>query len=415
MSDEMNLQNQKIMVDKKNGFYEQLRRLKDHYDKLENEQGSYFNIFKLLNLSTKEAVLHTPLIADLLNPRGSHRQGCVFLQKFIEIINAELKKNDIEIDYQNVCVYSEKYIGKISEDKERGGVIDILITDGINAIALENKIYAPDQEKQLVRYHNYLKANQTLLYLNLYGTSASEISTGKKLKDGRDYHIISYKKHILCWLGECKKHVSELPIIIESLNQYTSVIKRLCGISINSKFETGMKELIKENIDLSYEVYAHFNDVKFELIEHFREELKKYLESKLIEFESYSVENFSSVDYKHSSLFIRESKASPVFFAIGKFSGIRNLLCGVMANFDIITKSQIKALKDENSMYEWYLTKIDLGENMNSPETLKKLADRESCDLLVQFLGDRIINFVQENETLVEEAKRKITHTSSKD
>ncbi len=395
------------MIDRKIEFYEELRRLKDDYDKLENEKGSYFNIFKLLNLSTKEAVLHTPLIADLLNPKGSHKQGSTFLQKFIETIRND-ESIDIDIDYAIANVYPEKYIGRISEDKEHGGVIDIFITDGRNSIAIENKIYASDQENQLVRYHNYLKANQTLLYLNLHGTPASEISTGKKLKDGRDYHIISYKKHILDWLNECKKHVSELPIIIESLNQYTNTIKGLCGISINSKFEREMKELIKENIDLSYEVNAHFNDVKFKLIEDFREELKKYLESKLTDFKSYKVENFSSVDYKHSSLFIRESKESLIFFAIGKFSGIRNLLCGVLANFDLLTKSQKKVLRDENNMYEWYLTNIDLGENMSSLETLEKLADEESCKLLVQSLGDRIINFFQEHETFVKEAKRKI-------
>lgn len=71
-----------------------------------------------------------------------------------------------------------KYIGKKTDGD--GGRIDIIVTDGNgNAVIIENKIYAADQDKQMVRYHNYAKHNfnaHNLFYLSLYG----EVHDGEK-------------------------------------------------------------------------------------------------------------------------------------------------------------------------------------------------------------------------------------------
>jgi hypothetical protein len=222
-------------------FYTQIKRLKGHFEELEALKGDKFNVFKLLNLQEKEELFHTPYISNLLNSKGSHNQGAIFLDSFIKILNSELNL-EISVTLSSAMVFPEKYIGKISSDGENGGKIDILITDRANTIIIENKIYAKDQKKQLIRYHNYSRDNQTLLYLNLFGTAPSGISTGNRLKEGLDFFIISYKKHIIKWLNHCKQIAIDLPIIRESISQYINTIKELCGVSSNLKFERNMEK-----------------------------------------------------------------------------------------------------------------------------------------------------------------------------
>ena len=43
-----------------------------------------FNIFSILRKSSDEVNLHSKFIYELLNPNGSHQQGDIFLNLFIE-------------------------------------------------------------------------------------------------------------------------------------------------------------------------------------------------------------------------------------------------------------------------------------------------------------------------------------------
>ena len=56
----------------------------------------------------------------------------------------------------------------ISEDKTKGGRIDIVIKLKETVIVIENKIYAPDQDNQLIRYKNEYPFSK-LYYLTLDG------------------------------------------------------------------------------------------------------------------------------------------------------------------------------------------------------------------------------------------------------
>lgn len=42
------------------------------------------NIFRLLGITTDEVRTHSALLADLLNPRGTHGQGSLFLATFLQ-------------------------------------------------------------------------------------------------------------------------------------------------------------------------------------------------------------------------------------------------------------------------------------------------------------------------------------------
>ncbi|MGP2361291.1 PDDEXK-like family protein [Acinetobacter junii] len=119
-------------------------------------KGEYFNLIKIMGMATSEVHTHTPIIADLLNPKGSHGQGDIFLKIFVERFSPNFDINT------KVVVEREKREGKDQ--------FDILIRNDHQIMIIENKIYASDQSRQLNRYYSYCIAKNKqpiLIYLSL--------------------------------------------------------------------------------------------------------------------------------------------------------------------------------------------------------------------------------------------------------
>ncbi|MGR6839744.1 PDDEXK-like family protein [Aliivibrio wodanis] len=183
------------------------------------QQRESFNLFKVLRGSSDEVRLHSRFLAELLNPYGSHGKGSVFLKHFC---NDVLK--DTSFDLKAVTVEKE------------WNDIDILIRNqNGQAIIIENKVYAGDQDNQLNRYFklvNDLNFNEDkikLVYLSLDGKKASEQSV-KGLKSHileNNYQPISYKSHISNWLKNCRKEAVDYPELRESISQYLDLVAEL--------------------------------------------------------------------------------------------------------------------------------------------------------------------------------------------
>lgn len=122
-------------------------------------RGEQFNIFGLLGVSSSEVRLHSAILGELLNPKGSHGAGSRFLLEFIKQ-NIPQWGKFTEEQLDNATVDLEVPIGEKTDDA--GGRIDIRIVIGDKAIIIENKIYAGDQDAQLLRYHNYGKNIMTM-------------------------------------------------------------------------------------------------------------------------------------------------------------------------------------------------------------------------------------------------------------
>ena len=201
--------------------------------KEKQKRGEYFNIFSVLRLETKEVRLHSAFLAELLNPEGSHGLGKQFLELFLNMVVRKNKEEPFDFETEKANVHVEYYIGVISEDKKSGGRIDILIEDDKdkgNAIIIENKINAGDQEYQLLRYNNFAKnkkSNYKLLYLTKDGGEASEYSTGK---ENFEYQCISYRNNILPWLECCEQAAVRHPLIRETIHQYIINLKEILNI-----------------------------------------------------------------------------------------------------------------------------------------------------------------------------------------
>lgn len=201
-------------------LFAQVNAINKKYENILKITGEGFNIFRILKLHAAENRTHSAFLAELLNPKGTHGKADAFLKLF----TTKFLKKDIDFETSIAKVTIEKHIGFINGDKTEGGRIDIAIKDNLDReILIENKIYAPDQENQLVKYHNHNK-NAHLFYLCLEGCKVNEISCGA-LKESEHFHVITYKKDIITWLNECKKEAVSHPILRESITQYINLIK----------------------------------------------------------------------------------------------------------------------------------------------------------------------------------------------
>lgn len=258
------------------------------YDHIAEISGERFNIFSILDLQDSETRLHSKLINELLNPSGKHGQKDLFLKLFINVINSKISDkttadNSKNISSQKITEFKtasakseiEKHTGFKNEDSTEGGRIDILVNDyNKHGIIIENKIWAGDQENQLLRYHNYgEKAFDLfhLIYLTIDGKEPSEWSTNKALNENH-FFCISYKEDILRWLELCRKECTQLPIIRETITQYINQLKNYSGQSNNHmKTQDIIKEISNSNANIksSFEIAQSLSIFKNNMFEKF--------------------------------------------------------------------------------------------------------------------------------------------------
>ena len=244
------------------------------------KRGENFNIFSVLNLSRNETRLHSAFIAELLNPDGSHGLKDAFLKCFIK----HIMPKDFEFVINSVKVNTEFSIGQKNEDATCGGRIDIIVTNNQRqALIIENKIDALEQEKQLERYCYYAKSNFSdykLFYLTPEGCESSTISDEEKAH----YKPISYRTHILDWLESCVGIAARHPLIRETIQQYIINLKKILNImDIENKDRLVAVAISKEYVDSTLAIIDNGEDIKKKIRQNFLEELKCLAKQKELE------------------------------------------------------------------------------------------------------------------------------------
>jgi hypothetical protein len=225
-----------------------------HTEALAKATGEYFNIFEILAIGHLEVKTHSPILAELLNPKGKHGQKATFLRLFLTRF---LKSKALDFDADSATVMLEYAI--------QYGRIDILITDGNTAIIVENKIYAKDQENQLQRYYKGF-SNSYLFYLTLEGDPPTNLSVSELKKINCE--SISYKQDILVWLEDCRKEAACLPNVRETISQYIHLIRKLTDQNTSNRMNAELiKEIVvnKESLAAFFTIYHSHGSVLTEL------------------------------------------------------------------------------------------------------------------------------------------------------
>ena len=194
--------------------------------------GSAFNVFSICGINHYETK-HSEILAALLDPSGAHGLGAEFLRSFLEDVAHEpdCGVTRFATVRTEVSVNSEDSASASNDSR-----IDILIEDPVSklCIAVESKIFATEQPKQLERYRSWLCRERVgfrriLLFLTRNG---SEPETDSK-KPGDDVRLqcASWRNDVVPWLHACARFAFDRPFVRESLIQYANLINLITGES----------------------------------------------------------------------------------------------------------------------------------------------------------------------------------------
>jgi len=194
------------------------------------EEIPYYNLFSILKIRHYETKVHTPFLANLLDPKGTHGHNSLFFNAFIQKIDNE---KFLEIDISSVKIKQE--------ERTVHGQVDMIIRFRVKnqncAIVIENKIYHQDEDKQLERYKEKLEVEMRipkeyyhLVYLTLDGRQPSNKSISEELlndlKEERAISCFSYRTDIFNMLCDCQKDMKS-ETLKHIIFQYLQTIKSL--------------------------------------------------------------------------------------------------------------------------------------------------------------------------------------------
>ena len=222
-----------------------LRKIRKLHKSAERTGGN-FNFFSFLSMERNE-VKHSAIIAELLNPNGSHSQRTLFLKLFLKQLQATILNSSSEssgrlrsfleqleptIDASNeltgFIVRTEEYVPELKEQEK--GFLDIVIESDDAYIVIENKIDTVDAEGQLEKYCKHIetikKQTKALLYLTPKGDEPTKYSHPQS---EIVFEKLSYCGDIATWLDSCITKVSGPPRILDTLHQYQMTVRKLTG------------------------------------------------------------------------------------------------------------------------------------------------------------------------------------------
>nr|WP_288977722.1 PD-(D/E)XK nuclease family protein [uncultured Allomuricauda sp.] len=373
------------------------KRIIAHHNEVSRLKGENFNVFSILNMEHKENGTHSAFLGELLNPKGSHLKGELFLQLFLQTVG----NDTINLDKANVTL--EKYIGRRNDTNLLGGRVDIYITDQVNSICIENKIYAADQNVQLQRYCNHNKVNNTVYYLTLNGSDASSESKGKMVLD-KDYYCLSYKTDIIDWLETCLKESAEDPILRESIRQYIILLKKLTN-QLSDVMEKEMHKLVKENYNAAQTISNAISDVELETTKQFVDEIVARLKSELDDHWNIKADDDLGQSWK--GIIISNDKW-PKNISI-KLEGQSKMpwqksIYGIIANKDKVERAPLKEALGRHAYFQsgfresniWpYNRDILYFDNVSERSKLFNASQREE---LIEFVKEKLLEICSVSE-----------------
>lgn len=232
-----------------------------------------FNLFDYLR---NDEMGVSKVIADLLDPKGTHGQGGLFLHAFASLLGQSW-----------ITGTSEWRV--VTEQQANGQRrIDVYLESDIGIIGIENKPWASDQKNQLNDYADHLKriaAKKSWLLIYLCNSEPSTNSIPKKKLEEyeRDKKLIRLDFHSLVgWLNSCAAQSRALVVrvFIEELAKF--VRSNINGDLDMSEEKEVLDEIMKSpaNIAAAFYVSNAMTALKQRLLRKFHDDLKSQLEKK---------------------------------------------------------------------------------------------------------------------------------------
>lgn len=216
--------------------------------KIEKEKnGESFNILEISGINTLEVKM-CRILAEIINPKGSHNQGTSFLKSFVrevlrmEMFNDEIDKSSVFTEYQT--------------DKHRR--IDIVILTPKRFIPIEVKLYALDQQNQCADYYCYAKSKgdikSKVFYLTIDGhlpyehSGLTPVEQNGEIVGFEEVTAISFSDDVCRWLDNVINSINDKPLLKLNLLQVKNALEKLGG-SMDKELNNRIANVISESSD----------------------------------------------------------------------------------------------------------------------------------------------------------------------
>ena len=171
---------------------------------LDQRLATGFNVFQLIEPDENKL---SDILADLLNPTGTHGQGDLFLRLLLERLELAADPQLV----REATVQREALMPGGQNDQRR---MDVFVKAGL-LLAIENKVDSPEQPKQIRDYLDYLEGRDspgsprlnTVIYLTPNGRCPESLghSELRRYQDSRGLRCWSYQDHLLRWVQDCRR------------------------------------------------------------------------------------------------------------------------------------------------------------------------------------------------------------------
>ena len=355
-------------------FFDEFEKVyKEYENKVKERRARGIHDYNVFDVLEAKEVKHSKFIASLLDPKGLHYQGDLFLREFVNACGI----SDFGLDTSNAQVFREY------EN------IDIYITDGNKHIIIENKLWTGDHDEQIARYiqaivdeqdeqneqneQNGIYERILVLYLTPFDDEIKSLGgideVGKDyLKLGQNqvaFRHISYKNEILNWLNAIKAEIINLTDLNVLITQYEKAVKNLTNQGEKMENEK-VKEQIKNNYELCAEIHDNFKSAEIELTNNFFDEVCKGLNDNLefknnwtLSFNKFENEIIPVIEITPKELkynkyfrFVVERKPNEILYGFLK----NKILDDFLKNN---AKIKLKDMNIQTQYFEWYLKADD--------------------------------------------------------
>ncbi|TXT26564.1 MAG: hypothetical protein FD134_494 [Gallionellaceae bacterium] len=214
-------------------------------------------------------------IASLLDPKGKHGQGSVFLDAFLKTIGsaAAWATNTAKCE--------------VSKERQANGKrrIDIYLNLQNGVIGIENKPWASDQDHQLADYAAFIKKDAgnrfwLLLFLSNRDPSDDSIKPDERRKMEQDGQFVRLNyAELIEWLDICagNSRAATVRIFIEELAQF---VREDINGELDMSDEVEVHNAIlksAENLGSAFQIYSSMDNLKRKLLKKFQGNLKEKL------------------------------------------------------------------------------------------------------------------------------------------
>ncbi|WP_296404464.1 PD-(D/E)XK nuclease family protein [Psychrobacter sp.] len=323
-----------------------------------------FSIFNYIN--TSELGL-SRILADLLNPIGSHGQKEQFLVLFFKYCMSDTKSEKFWNSFVN---HTDKINVAIEELNWKSGSfrrMDIYLNYEDNGetygLCIENKPYATDQNKQLEDYATELENrhgnNWHIIYLNEYSDMPSENSVQSYLlNDWKKRGLFSVLKYseLIQWLNACRleshnQHVNEF---LAQLIKFIQV--QFMGIEDmnESNMVVDIMQQSSDTIEASFKVANSMETMKHQFIKKLKKDLIEAFDNsdefKYNDEYELDIDNIGAgKSYEQINLIIKDNDRAYISFEF-QVSNFSNPYIGIKLNSEKESKDSPYLLKTKERL-----------------------------------------------------------------